>query len=81
MAKKTKTKIKKAKCGLLGNNIRQYLIQKKMTQQQLAERIGTNRAHISRIINNRCPSLSVAIAMKISLVLEVPMDNLFIIQC
>ncbi len=33
----------------IGNRIQQYRIERKMTQEELAESIGTNQKHISRI--------------------------------
>ena len=33
----------------IGNRIQQYRIEQKMTQEELAESIGTNQKHISRI--------------------------------
>lgn len=75
-----KAKIKKAKLRLKENKVKEVLATMGMSQQELADRIGTNRGHISKIANQRSPAVSLPIAIKIAKELKVPVEELFIIE-
>jgi DNA-binding XRE family transcriptional regulator len=76
MATKAK-KVKKPKATIKLNNVQSFLDKAEMTQQELADRIGSNRAHISKIANQKSPSVSLPIAMKIAEVLGTTVEKLF----
>jgi DNA-binding XRE family transcriptional regulator len=70
---------KKNKEKIHSNKIRQILLDKQMTQQELADlALDGNTAHLSRIINGQRRCISLPIAMKISLVLGMPVEQVFI---
>jgi len=75
-----KAKIKKAKLRLKENKVKEVLATMGMSQQELADRIGTNRGHISKIANQRSPAISLPIAIKIAKELKMPVEELFIIE-
>lgn len=77
MATTKKAKEKKPKAKIKSNKVQFYLDEQKMTQQELADRTGTNRAHISKIAKQNTPSISLPIAMKIAGVLNVSVEDLF----
>jgi DNA-binding XRE family transcriptional regulator len=73
-------KTKKAKLRLKENKVKEVLATMGMSQQELADRIGTNRGHISKIANQRSPAVSLPIAIKIAKELKMPVEELFIIE-
>ncbi len=73
-------KEKKAKEKIYGNNIREILMEIEMSQQELADLVGTNAAHISHIINGKRRSISLPIAMKIAKVLNRPVEEVFMLD-
>lgn len=61
----------------LGLNIAYYRHLRQLTQEQLAEKVGVSRSHISRIeAANVYESFSFALLFKISDVLEIPESKL-----
>jgi|688.fasta_scaffold73243_7 transcriptional regulator with XRE-family HTH domain len=68
---------KKERLKLINNRIKDYLEVREMSQQELADRVGTNRAHICKIVNGKSPSLSLAMAIKIAKELDVSIEVLF----
>jgi len=72
--------MKRAKTKVIENKIKENLEKNNMSQQELADRVNTNRSHISKIVNGKSPSISVAIALKIARELNTPVDELFIIE-
>ncbi len=62
---------------LVSNRIKFYLREKKMTQTELGDLIGSNKGYISALISGkkRCPSL--AMAIKISEVLGQNVEDVF----
>lgn len=78
MAKKKAEKRPKEK--IYGNNIKVILSEIEMTQQELADLVGTNKTHISQIINGKKRCISLSTAAKISKVLKRPIDKVFIIN-
>ena len=76
---KTKT-TKKPKEKLYGNNIKKILDEIEMSQQELADIVETNPAHLSRIINGQRRCISLPIAMKISEALGKPVEEVFILH-
>ena len=60
---------------IAGNNIRHYRLKKKLTQKQLAKKIGFHRNYISRIENARV-SMFVTTLVKIARVLNVKPKDL-----
>jgi putative transcriptional regulator len=59
------------------NNIAQIRKQKGFTQMKLAELVGVNRFHISRIERGKS-SPSLKLLMKIADALDVSLDDLFL---
>lgn len=58
-------------------NIKKYRLQKDITQQELADRVGVRRETVMRLENAKYnPSLELAI--KISRILEVNIEELFV---
>jgi len=72
--------IKRKKASIKSNKIKELLIAKGMTQQELADRVGTNRAHICKIAMQKSPSISLPIAILIAKELEVSIEYLFTIN-
>lgn len=78
MITKFKTlKEKKAKSKLYSNKIKMILTEIEMSQQELADLIETNPAHLSRIINGQRQCISLPIAYKISKALKRPIEEIF----
>ena len=81
---------KKPKSEIYSNKIKSYLQVIKMSQRELADRVGTNIAHISKIINGGRKSISLPIAFKIWTVINeglkenkkptINLEQLFIYQ-
>jgi transcriptional regulator with XRE-family HTH domain len=72
-------KMKKEKIKVAYNRVREVLENQQMSQQELADRVGTNRAHISKIVNQKSPSISLPIAIKIAQELNTPVEQLFVL--
>jgi transcriptional regulator with XRE-family HTH domain len=66
----------KRKGLIMENIIRQVLTAKKMTQAQLAGRIGIKREYLNKIINRHITP-TVSLAIKIGQSLDVPVEELF----
>ncbi len=78
MITKLKTiKEKKAKSKLYSNRIKIILNEIEMSQQELADLIETNPAHLSRIINGQRQCISLPIAYKIAKALKRPIEEVF----
>ena len=60
-----------------GNGVRALRWKMRLTQADLAERVGTNQATISRIELDRVPALSDELRVKIALTLRVDPHDLF----
>jgi DNA-binding XRE family transcriptional regulator len=75
-----KTKAKKPKIKIKENVVKLKLVEIGMSQQELADRVGTNRAHINKIANQNSPAISLPIAIKIAKELNTPVEELFIIE-
>jgi DNA-binding XRE family transcriptional regulator len=75
-----KTKEKKPKIKIKENVVKLKLVEIGMSQQELADRVGTNRAHINKIANQNSPAISLPIAIKIAKELNTPVEELFIIE-
>jgi len=73
-------RIKKAKLRIKENKVKDFLENALMSQQELADRIGTNRGHISKIANQKSPAISLPIAIRIAKELNVSVEDLFIID-
>ena len=72
-------KEKKPKEKLHSNRIRVILHEIGMSQQELADlTLDGNAAHLSRIINGQRRCISLPIAIKISKVLQKPVEEVFI---
>lgn len=75
-----KTITKKPKIKLLENKVKLRLEEIGMSQQELADRVGTNRAHINKIANQNSPAVSLPIAIKIAKELKLPVEELFVVE-
>ena len=53
---------------------------KSMSQTELCALSGLDKSHVSRIINNKTMCVSLPIAYKISLALDEPIENVFILK-
>lgn len=73
MEKKERLKIKE-------NNVRQRLEEIGMTQQELADIVGTFRGHINKIINGKSACVSLPIAIKMAKAMGTSVEELFIIE-
>ena len=58
------------------NNIKQFRVRERLTQEELAKKINISRQMIGLIENNKTIP-SVEIALKLSKVLKEPIENLF----
>jgi DNA-binding XRE family transcriptional regulator len=70
-------KEKKPKSKMYSNRIKQILRETGMSQQELADTIETNPAHLSRIINGQRQCISLPIAMKIAKALNHTVEDIF----
>lgn len=71
---------KKKKVSVKKNLIKETLEIIGMSQQELADRVGTNRAHISKIAQQKSPSISLPIAIKIAKELNKTVEEIFFID-
>jgi DNA-binding XRE family transcriptional regulator len=71
---------KREKLKIKENKVKEYLDKIQMSQQELADEVNTNKAHISKIVNKRSICISLPIALKIAQVLKVKVEELFTIQ-
>ena len=79
MKPKKPQKEKKPKEKLHSNRIKIILEELGMSQQELADlALNGNAAHLSRIMNGQRRCISLPIAIKISNVLEKPVEEVFI---
>jgi transcriptional regulator with XRE-family HTH domain len=72
--------MKKERQKIEGNRITELLEIKGISQAQLCERTGMDKSHISRIISNKMLGITLPIAYKISVALDEPIENVFIIK-
>jgi DNA-binding XRE family transcriptional regulator len=75
-----KKQTKKPKIKIKENKIKAFLQKANITQQELADTVGTNRGHISKIVNQKSPAISVAMAMRIAKILKTTVEQLFIAE-
>ena len=72
-------KEKKPKEKMHGNRIRQILKEIGMTQKELADlSLDGNHTHLSKIINGQRRCISLPIAIKIAIALNMPVEYVFI---
>jgi transcriptional regulator with XRE-family HTH domain len=71
-------KVKKTLPKMYGNNLKSVMKEKGIIVQELADRTGIGRSYLSDFINNKRQNMSLAFAFDISLVLEEPIERLFI---
>jgi DNA-binding XRE family transcriptional regulator len=65
--------------NIMDNNIYRVIIEKEMTQADLARMVGVKREYVNRIINRKVTP-TVPLGMRIANALEVSMEDLFIIE-
>ena len=63
----------------MDNNIYRVIRRKNMTQADLAVMVGVKREYMNRIINRKVTP-TVPLGMRIACALEVPMEDLFILE-
>lgn len=63
----------------MDNNIYRVILEKNMTQAELARRIGVKREYINRIINRKVTP-TIPLGMRIANALEMPMEDLFVLR-
>lgn len=71
-------KVKKTLPKMYGNNLKSVMKEKGIIIQELADRTGIGRGYLSDFINNKRQNISLAFAFDISLVLEEPIERLFV---
>lgn len=71
---------KKPKEKMYGNRIKEILLERNITNQELADLSGLRHSHLSRIINGHRKCISLPIAIKISQALKVSVEDVFIYQ-
>ena len=69
---------RKPKTKMFENRIKLILKQKNMNMQELSDLSGIVPSHLSRIINGKRLCISLPIAIKISEILETPVEQVFI---
>ena len=72
------SKTRKSFPKMYGNNIKAVMKQKGIILQELSDRSGIGRSYLSDFINNKRQNMSLAFAFDIALVLEEPIERLFI---
>jgi len=72
--------MKKPKEKMEGNRIAELLKIKQMSQTNLCQLSGLSPSHVSKIMNNKTLCVSLPIAYKISLALDEPIENVFILK-
>ena len=77
---KNMEKEKRDKIKIKENRVKEYLDKIQMSQQELADEVNTNKAHISKIVNKRSSCISLPIALKIAKVLNTKVEELFTIE-
>jgi DNA-binding XRE family transcriptional regulator len=75
--KPKKSKAKKPKSKMYSNRIKAILTEIGMSQQELADIMETNPAHLSRIINGQRKCISLPIAMKLAQALGRSVEEVF----
>jgi len=63
----------------MDNNIYRVILEKNMTQAELARKIGVKREYINRIINRKVTP-TIPLGMRIANALEMPMEDLFFLR-
>ena len=63
----------------MDNHIYRVIRRKDMTQANLADMVGVKREYINRIINRKVTP-TVPLGMRIAKALEVPMEDLFVLE-
>ena len=77
---KNMKKEKRDKIKIKENRVKEYLDKIQMSQQELADEVNTNKAHISKIVNKRSSCISLPIALRIAKVLNTKVEELFTIE-
>ena len=63
---------------MYGNKIKEILMSKEMSPQELADITSLSSSHLSRIINGQRRCISLPIAIKIAIALKTPVEQVFI---
>lgn len=63
----------------LGKNLKKYRLQKKLTQEQLAEKVGIHPTYVGKLESGK-NNPSVLMMYKFSRVLDIDLDKLFIFE-
>jgi len=69
---------KKPKEKMYGNRIKEILMHKRMSIQELSDISQIRMSHLSRIINGHRRCISLPIAMKIAQSLKMPVEEVFL---
>lgn len=76
----TKKKSKKVREKVYSNRIKKYLLENEMCQQELADIVGVDCSHLSKIILGKKRHISLLLASSISKALKQPIENVFILK-
>ena len=66
--------------AIIANNVRKYRLQRKISQEQLAELSGTSTPHISHIETNNT-KVSLPLLINIAYALKVTVNDLILPRC
>jgi len=80
MSIQSSVKKKRDKSKLSHNKVAEIMQKKGIIAQELADIIQTNPGHVSRIMRNERPCVSLPIALKISQALSTPVEQLFFLE-
>ncbi len=75
-----KIKEKRGKSKLGPNNVAQVMKEKDMCAQELADLIHSTPAHVSKIMSQKRPCLSLPLGLKIAHALNTPVEKLFSLE-
>ena len=75
-----KKKAKKPRRKMYANRIKAILNEIGMSQQELADMVETDSAHLSKIIHGKKQCLSLPTAIKIAQALSRPVEEVFVLK-
>ena len=80
MSKIKTPKEKRGKSKLADNKVAEVMKEKEMCAQELADLIQSTPAHVSKIMSQKKPCLSLPLGLKIAQALKTPVEKLFFLE-
>lgn len=78
---KSKTpKVKRGKSKLADNRVAEVMKEKDVCAQELADIIESTPGHVSKIMSQQKPCLSLPLGLKIAKALNTPVEKLFFLE-